>query len=96
MNDTEVVAKASFLLGVGVMGLLAGLGVGGKSPNKAALVVGAGALVYANYLNPVLKTDPFVAEQFNSSYQSARAAAPAVTQWAPPDSRADVTFSFGR
>jgi hypothetical protein len=49
---------AGFFFGVGLMGVLAGFGIGGKSPNKWALLVGAGALFRANQLNPLVDITP--------------------------------------
>jgi hypothetical protein len=47
-----------FFFGAGLMGVLAGFGIGGKSPNKWALVLGALALWRANSLNPLVDISP--------------------------------------
>lgn len=49
---------AGFFFGVGLMGVLAGFGIGGKSPNKWALMIGAASLFRANQLNPLVDITP--------------------------------------
>ena len=52
------VSKAAFYYGMGIMGMIAGFGLGSTAMNKVALLVGAGALYYANELNPVVHIQP--------------------------------------
>ena len=47
-----------FFFGVGLMGVLAGFGIGGKAPNKWALLLGAASLFRANQLYPVIDISP--------------------------------------
>jgi hypothetical protein len=47
-----------FFFGAGLMGVAAGLGLGGKSPNKWALILGLGALWRANTLHPLVDISP--------------------------------------
>jgi hypothetical protein len=49
---------AGFFFGAGLMGVVAGLGLGGSSPNKWALILGLGALYRANTLHPVVDISP--------------------------------------
>jgi len=49
---------AGFFFGAGLMGVLAGFGIGGKSPNKWALLLGAAALFRANSLHPLVDITP--------------------------------------
>jgi hypothetical protein len=47
-----------FFFGLGLMGVVAGFGIGGKSPNKWALLLGVAALFRANQLNPIVDISP--------------------------------------
>jgi hypothetical protein len=47
-----------FFFGLGLMGVVAGFGIGGKSPNKWALIAGALALFRANQLHPIVDISP--------------------------------------
>jgi hypothetical protein len=49
---------AGFFFGAGIMGLATGLGLGSKSPNKWALLIGLAALYRANVLYPILDISP--------------------------------------
>lgn len=62
--------QAAFYYGLGAMGVLAGLGLGSKCPNKVALLVGVGSLFYANHLSPVLEIG--ARPELTESYQQAR------------------------
>lgn len=44
---------AAYMLGAGVMGVIAGLGLGGR-PNTLILLTGIGSLAYANYLGSLV------------------------------------------
>ena len=55
MNLTN---DAGFFFGAGLMGVIAGVGCGSKSPNKWALIFGLGALYRANTLNPLVDITP--------------------------------------
>ena len=55
---TDTYNRASFFFGMGVMGVLAGFGLGSKAPNKLALLLGAGSLFYANHLVPMIEFTP--------------------------------------
>lgn len=48
----------AFFFGAGLMGVLAGFGIGSKSPNKWALLLGAAALFRANQLHPIVDITP--------------------------------------
>jgi hypothetical protein len=48
---------AAYALGIGTMGVIAGLGLGGK-PNTLVLLVGVGSLFYANYQANLVKITP--------------------------------------
>jgi hypothetical protein len=50
--------RSAFFFGMGVMGVLAGFGLGGTHPNKLALLIGAGSLFYANHLTPLVDVSP--------------------------------------
>lgn len=76
MDATTRFTRFGFFLGAGTVGVLAGLGLGSKEPNKLALVVGVGSLVYANYLNPVVKLEPAAEAQFRSTVKEARGRMP--------------------
>ena len=53
MNPHTKDKTAAYALGVGTMGVIAGLGIGGR-PNTLALLVGVGSLFYANSLSGMI------------------------------------------
>lgn len=83
--------KAAFFYGAGIMGAIAGVGLGGSSPNKGALLLGIGSLLYANHLNPVVDVRP--RPELQESIDDARGRVPFIGR-EPPAPRA-VTFEFG-
>ncbi len=84
--------KFGFFLGIGTMGTIAGLGVGSKSPNKLALLVGLGSLVYANQLNQVVQFRPGVTQGIESDLQSVRGRIPSIPQGVP--AQAQFRYEF--
>jgi hypothetical protein len=48
---------AAYALGIGTMGVIGGLGLGGK-PNTLILLVGIGSLIYANVLAKLVDVSP--------------------------------------
>lgn len=60
--------RAAFFLGAGIMGVGSGLGIGGTAPNKWALLIGVGSLLYANELYPMVdwKARPELSENLPS------------------------------
>ena len=92
-DESVRIGRAAFFLGIGVMGGICGLGLGSKEPNKLALMVSAGSLIYANYLNPVFKPEPAVARQFTQVAEDVRRKIP-FTGGRAQAPRADVRFTF--
>jgi len=91
-DEVTLLTRFGFFLGVGTMGVIAGLGLGSKQPNKLALLVGVGSLGYANHLNEVVKLEAGVAKGFERSYQQARAKLPSIPFKA---SLPQARFTFG-
>lgn len=94
MDENVRIGRAAFFLGVGVMGAIAGMGIGSKSPNKLALLISAGSLIYANHLNPVFKPDPHVQEQFRQVGEDVRRQVPSFGQERAAPGGTEVRFRF--
>jgi len=85
--------KAAFFYGMGIMGAIAGVGLGSTAPNKVALLLGLGSLWYANTLNPVVDVTP--RPELQESIDQARSRIPFVgTGRAPAAPKPTGTFQF--
>jgi len=93
VNETTLLTRFGFFLGVGTMGVISGLGVGSKQPNKLALLVGVGSLVYANTLNQVVELRPGISEGIQRDVRSIRGRVPSVPFRGRPQDQAQFRYT---